>query len=73
MNKNQEIAALNAIVPGWEESYPGGMICTRDPRGGIIDTAFGSGKWFVVFNDTRATLEGFNSRADAIEAFAAAK
>ena len=66
----QEVAALNAICPGWGEATTGGMVCSANPRGGIIDSAIKSGEWFVIFNDSRPVLDGFESREDAIEAFA---
>ena len=67
------IEALNTIVPGWSESRPNGLICNPAPEGGIIDYTFQSNEWFVIFNDNRPTLEGYDTRDDAIEAFAAAR
>jgi hypothetical protein len=66
----QEVAALNSICPGWGEATTGGMVCSSDPRGGIIDSAIVSREWFVIFNDSRAPQSGYESREDAIEAFA---
>lgn len=63
------IDALNTICPGWSEASDGGMLCSSHPKGGIIDDAPATGEWFVIFNDERATLEGYDSRDDAIEAF----
>ena len=65
----QEVAALNSICPGWSEATVGGMVCTADPRGGIIDKAILSGEWFVIFPDA-SIVSGYESREDAIEAFA---
>lgn len=47
------------------------MLCCPSIRGGIIDSCIATGEWFVVFSDDRKTLEGFDTRDDAIEAFAA--
>ena len=62
------IAALNCIAPGWTEG-PGGMLCTSSSEGGIIDKNMAGLGWFIVFNDDRGTLEGFDSRDDAVEAY----
>lgn len=64
--------ALNAICPGWTESRPDGLLCSPHPGGGIIDCSWVSREWFVIFNDGRPPVEGFDSRDDAIEAFAMA-
>jgi len=55
---------------GWEEGSPGGIATNKDEKtGGIVDSEIKSGKWFVVANDERiGTLEGFNSRAEALAA-----
>lgn len=65
------VEVLNTIVTGWSESRPGGLLCNPAPEGGIIDSAIVSGEWFVIFNDDRPALEGYETREDAIEAFAA--
>ena len=62
------IAALNCIAPGWTEG-PGGLLCTSSPAGGIIDKNMAGLGWFIIFNDDRKILEGFNSRDDAVEAY----
>ena len=67
-----EIQALNTIVDGWSESRPGGLLCNPAPQGAIIDCTFITDEWFVVFNDGRETLQGYDTRDDAIEAYAAA-
>lgn len=71
-NKNQVINALNTICNGWTESRPGGLLCNPNIGGGIIDSEIVSGEWFVIFNDNRKALTGYESREDAIEAFAIA-
>jgi len=65
------INALNTISNGWTEGTLGGLLCNPNAGGGIIDVAIVSGEWFVIFNDDRKTLDGFDTRDDAIEAFAA--
>jgi putative DNA primase/helicase len=59
------------LPQGWSESRPGGMMTNPDPvNGGIIDSAFGSGEWFVIFNrNDLPTLEGFASRDEVFAAF----
>ena len=69
---NQVIEALNTLCAGWTESRPGAMLCNPNAGGGIIDSEIVSGEWFVIFNDSRETLSGYESREDAIEAFAIA-
>ena len=69
---NQIIDALNTISNGWTESRPGALLCNPNAGGGIIDSEIVSGEWFVIFNDGRATLSGYESRDDAVEAFAIA-
>lgn len=68
---NDTINALNTISKGWTEATPGGLLCNPNAGGGIIDKAIVSGEWFVIFNDDRQTIEGFETRDDAVEAFAA--
>lgn len=64
-----ELEYLNKLLPGWSESRPGGLLCNPHPQGAIIDNEQVSKAWFVVFNDSRETLTGYDTRADAIEAF----
>lgn len=62
---------LVAIQKGqWTESV-GGMLCNAHPtHGGIIDKAYKSGEWFVIFNDDRYPVQdGFLTREDAIDSF----
>ncbi len=66
------IETLNAICEGWTEGRSGGILCNPKDNGGIIDKAILSTEWFIVFNDDRGVIEGFESREDAVEAFAAA-
>lgn len=66
------INTLNTICKGWTQSRPGGLLCNPNPGGGIIDSAIVSGEWFIIFNDDRPVMEGFDSRDDAVEAFARA-
>ena len=66
----QAIKALNTICTGWTESPGGGLLCSPNAGGGIIDFEIMSGEWFVVFNDARETISSYESREDAIEAFA---
>lgn len=73
----QEGAAVDPIsdLPaGWTESAPGGMATSKDPEtGGVVDKQIANGKWFAVANkDGIGTLEGFDTRADAFAALAAA-
>ena len=70
---SKTLNALNAIVPGWTESRPGAMLTNPNPGGGIIDCAYEINEWFVIFNDDLRCLEGFDTRDDAIEAFAQAR
>lgn len=67
-----QIQALNTIATGWTESRAGGLLCNPNAGGGIIDVTIATGEWFVIFNDARKSLEGFDTRDDAIEAFAIA-
>lgn len=69
--QTKEINALDTICKGWTEARPGGLLCNPNRGGGIIDSEIVSGEWFVIFNDGR-TLSGYDSREDAIEAFAIA-
>ena len=66
------INALNTISQGWTESPSGGMLVNPNAGGGIIDVAIATGEWFIIFNDDREPMEGFDTRDDAIEAFAIA-
>ena len=67
---SSSITALNTLCQGWTESAPGAMLCNPKLGGGIIDSEIKSRLWFVIFNDERETLSGFDSRDMAIEAFA---
>lgn len=67
------LEALKKINSGWSESRPGGLLCNPDISGGIIDCTHGTNEWFIIFNDDRPIIEGFESRDDAIEAFIAAR
>jgi len=67
-----QLDALNTISTGWTESPSGKLLCSADISGGIIDSNIVSGEWFVIFNDDREMQEGFDTRDDAIEAFAIA-
>lgn len=62
------------LPPDWSEVRPGGMATNPDPQfGGIIDSAIVSGLWFAIFHDDALpVLDGFSTRAEAIEAFKAA-
>jgi hypothetical protein len=68
---NTAIETLNTICNGWTESAPGALLCNSHKSGGIIDSEIVSGKWFVIFNDSRKALEGFASREAAVAAFVA--
>ena len=71
--KMNAIELLNKICKGWGESPSGsGMLVNPCESGGIIDKAYVSNEWFVIFNDDRTIIEGLESREEAIEAFAAA-
>ena len=70
-NTNKQINALNAITNGWTESRVGGLLCNPNVGGGIIDSALVSKTWFIIFNDGRKMQEGYTTREDAVEAFAA--
>ena len=48
------------------------MLVNASEAGGVIDKAFVTNEWFVIFNDDRTIIDGLESREDAIEAFAAA-
>jgi hypothetical protein len=64
-----DLDTLNELSPGWT-GIANGLICNPDHiAGGIIDKTILTGKWFVIFNDDRNTLEGFASRAEAVQAF----
>jgi hypothetical protein len=63
------IETLNSVIEGWSECIPGGLICNPQGEGGIIDSAIVSGKWFIIFNNDREPIEGFESRDDAVAAF----
>lgn len=69
MKLTPTVAALNTICPGWTESRENGLLCNPNLAGGIIDSEIVSGEWFVIFNDSRHTLGGYDSRDAAIEAF----
>jgi len=62
------IEMLNKICQGWETN--GSIICNPNIGGGIIDQEIVSGEWFIVFNDDRKSIEGFDTAEDAAEAFA---
>lgn len=64
--------ALNEVCAGWSESRPGGLVCNPGIAGGIIDSEILSGEWFVIFNDSRESLDGFESREAAVAAFVSA-
>jgi|APGre2960657404_1045060.scaffolds.fasta_scaffold196998_2 hypothetical protein len=66
-----ELNALNAICNGWTEARVGGLVCNPNAGGGIIDSNLVSKTWFVIFNDGRKVQEGYETREDAVEAFAA--
>lgn len=66
------LETLNTIAAGWTESRQGGMLCNPRLAGGIIDSNIVSGEWFIIFNDDRQSIEGYETRDDAVEAFAAA-
>jgi hypothetical protein len=63
---------LDTVSKGWTESRPGCMLCNPNAGGGIIDNEIVSGEWFVIFNDSRKSLFGYETREEAVEAFAAA-
>lgn len=65
------IRTINVISNGWTESHSGGLLCNPAKNGGIIDKAIVSGEWFVIFGDGKPTLEGYETRDDAVEAFCA--
>lgn len=62
------------LPAGWTEASPGGIATNKDPEsGGIVDKEIASGKWFAVANKEGIdTLQGFDTRADAFAALAAA-
>lgn len=62
------------LLQGWSETRANGMAINADPvLGGIVDQNIASGKWFVVFNHADIeSVEGFDSRDAAFEAFYAA-
>lgn len=72
IDKMNAVAILNTVSKGWTESRVGGLLCNPNVGGGIIDFAIASKEWFIIFNDDRQPIEGFESREDAVEAFAAA-
>lgn len=61
----------NALPAGWTESQPGGLATNVDPvQGGIIDQAFVSKDWFIIFHrDDLGQMDGFATREAAFEAF----
>lgn len=67
-----DINALNTICAGWTQSREGGLLCNPHPAGGIIDCTIKSKEWFIIFNDSRPSQMGYDSREDAVEAFAIA-
>ena len=64
-----DIERLNGVCDGWSESTPGGMLVNPKGCGGIIDREMVFGDWFVIFGDDRQALNGYESRAIAVEAF----
>ena len=66
------LETLNFVCKGWTQSPSGDLLCNPCLAGGIIDKTIKGGEWFVIFNDERATIEGLESQADAVEAFCAA-
>ena len=62
------IQQLNKICSGWKESA-NGMLTSAHEKGAIIDQNYVSNTWFIIFNDDREPLEGFNSRIDAFNTF----
>ena len=62
---------LNEVSKGFTRC--GSLIVNPNNSGCIIDMAFISNKWFVVFNDDRDTKEGFESLDCAVKYFLGAK
>ena len=46
-----------------------GIVTNPGADGGIIDSEIVTGKWFIIFNDDRESLSGFETRSDAVDAF----
>ena len=67
MQKEKALEILNSVVDGF--TSVGDMFLNPAINGCIIDRAFVTGKWFVVFNDSRDTVEGLSSLNDAIKCF----
>lgn len=69
-----EVKNDSPLPEGWIESTPGGMATNGDPEaGGILDRSMVSGKWFAVSNkEGVGTLEGFDTRSEALAALIAA-
>jgi len=70
LEKDAAMVAALAAAWGWTEAQPGGLLASpRKLSGGIIDCAFGTDDWFVIFNNDeihRETQEGFSSRHEAV-------
>jgi len=68
--KEVEPRATDELPPGWVEAYAGGMATNTDKvSGGIVDTNLKTGKWFFVpENDNIGTMEGFDTRREALDA-----
>ncbi len=63
-----DLDALNEVCPGWREGASG-IVTNPRADGGIIDSEIVSGEWFIIFNDGRESLSGFETRSDAVDAF----
>jgi hypothetical protein len=72
--KEVEPRAADELPPGWVEAYAGGMATnTNKVSGGIVDTNLKTGKWFFVpENDNIGTMEGFDTRREALDALSMA-
>jgi hypothetical protein len=72
--KEVEPRAADELPPGWVEAYAGGMATSTDKvSGGIVDTNLKTGKWFAVpENDNIGTMEGFDTRREALDALSMA-
>lgn len=58
---------LFSICDGWTTF--GDMICSADPKGGIIDRNLAGLGWFVVFNNGHSVTDFFGTRNEAIDYF----
>jgi hypothetical protein len=59
---------LNALVPGW--TAVNGMLTNPDPaKGGIIDQAIRSKKWFVILNGSPRSVDGLDTVDQAVDWF----